>query len=80
MHTPRRTVSYALLVIMLALASVHSAAAADDPLPSWIDGITKRTIVDFVQRVTTPGGKDFVPECPWQLRRRPPDAAVDRCW
>jgi hypothetical protein len=62
MHTPRRTLSYMLLVITLVLASVHGAAAADDPLPSWTDGIAKRAIVDFVQRVTTPGGKDFVPE------------------
>ena len=46
----------------LVLASVHGAAAADEPLPSWTDGIAKRAIVDFVQRVTTPGGKDFVPE------------------
>ena len=61
MHTPRRTRSYMLLVITLVLASVHGAAAADEPLPSWTDGIAKRAIVDFVQRVTTPGGKDFVP-------------------
>ena len=61
-YTPRRTRSYMLLVITLVLASVHGAAAADEPLPSWTDGIAKRAIVDFVQRVTTPGGKDFVPE------------------
>ena len=35
MHTPRRTRSYMLLVITLVLASVHGAAAADEPLPSW---------------------------------------------
>jgi len=40
---------------------VHSAATADDPLPSWTDGAAKRAIVDFVQRVVTLGGKDFVP-------------------
>src|SRR5689334_2947755 len=62
MRTPLRTLSYALLVVTLALVSVHGAAAADDPLPSWTDGAAKRAIVDFVQRVTTPGGKDFVPE------------------
>src|SRR5262245_8113761 len=45
---------------VLAFAPV--AIAADDPLPSWNDGSVKRAIVDFVQRVTTPGGKDFVPE------------------
>ena len=62
MHTPRRTLSYTLLVVTLVLASVYGAAAADDPLPSWTDGTAKRSIVDFVQRVTIPGGKDFVPE------------------
>jgi phosphoserine phosphatase len=45
----------------MALAAAHVAAAADDPLPSWNEGAAKRAIVDFVQRVTTPGGPDFVP-------------------
>jgi hypothetical protein len=58
MYTSLWTVFGASLVLL----SVHLAAAADDPLPSWQDGAAKRAIVDFVQRVTTPGGKDFVPE------------------
>jgi hypothetical protein len=62
MRTPLRILSSALLVVTLVLASVYGAAAADDPLPSWTDGTAKRAIVDFVQRVTTPDGKDFVPE------------------
>lgn len=33
-----------------------------DPLPSWNDGSPKEAIVDFVARVTTEGGADFVPE------------------
>lgn len=37
------------------------AAAATDPLPSWNDGPARRAIVDFVERVTKPGGPDFVP-------------------
>lgn len=32
-----------------------------DPLPSWYEGASKRAIIDFVQRVTLPSGKDFVP-------------------
>jgi phosphoglycolate phosphatase-like HAD superfamily hydrolase len=44
------------------LAALQIAAAADEPLPSWHDGAAKRAIMDFVQRVTTPGGTDFVPE------------------
>jgi phosphoglycolate phosphatase-like HAD superfamily hydrolase len=62
MRTPLRTLSYALLVVTLTLVSMHSAAAADDSLPSWTDGAAKRAIVDFVQRVVTLGGKDFAPE------------------
>jgi hypothetical protein len=60
MHTPLRISFPALLVSTLALAAVYVAAAAADPLPSWADGAAKRAIVDFVQRVTTPGSKDFV--------------------
>jgi phosphoglycolate phosphatase-like HAD superfamily hydrolase len=33
---------------------------ANDPLPSWNDGPAKAAIVDFVTRVTTPGGPDYV--------------------
>ena len=31
-----------------------------DPLPSWNDGATKRTIVDFVNRITVEGSPDYV--------------------
>ena len=33
---------------------------ADDPLPSWNDGPTRKSILDFVARVTQAGGPDFV--------------------
>ena len=36
-------------------------AGADDPLASWNDGATKKSILDFVARVTEAGGKDYVP-------------------
>jgi hypothetical protein len=32
-----------------------------DPLPSWNEGPAKQAILDFVVRVTTAGGPDFVP-------------------
>jgi phosphoserine phosphatase len=32
-----------------------------DPLPSWNDGPAKQAIMDFVARVTTEGGPDFMP-------------------
>jgi hypothetical protein len=38
-----------------------SNAALSDPLPSWQDGATKQSIVDFVTRTTTEGSGDFIP-------------------
>lgn len=46
------------LAVLLALAPL---AAAAEPLPSWSEGQAKRSVVEFVQRVTTAGGADFVP-------------------
>ncbi|HEU4431324.1 MAG TPA: HAD family hydrolase [Myxococcota bacterium] len=43
------------------IVAATAAAAATDPLPSWNDGATKQSIVSFVERVTKPGGPDFVP-------------------
>jgi phosphoglycolate phosphatase-like HAD superfamily hydrolase len=45
--------------MLVALAGV--ANAQPDPLPSWNDGAVKKSITDFVARVTTQGGADFVP-------------------
>ena len=44
------------LCAMFAMAAV----AQNDPLPSWNDGAVKKSITDFVARVTTQGGPDFV--------------------
>jgi phosphoglycolate phosphatase-like HAD superfamily hydrolase len=50
-------------VMMLAFwLAISSLAIAADPLPSWKEGGAKRSIFAFVQRVTAPGSKDFVPE------------------
>jgi len=49
----------AALMCVLTLATVVARAA--DALPSWNDGAAKQSIVDFVKRVATKGGKDFVP-------------------
>jgi phosphoserine phosphatase len=38
------------------------AAGSDLPLSSWNDTAPKKAIVVFVERVTTPGAPDFVPE------------------
>lgn len=54
---PRPTGSLAFAVAALAAAT----ALAADPLPSWNDGPSKKSIVDFVARVTREGGPEFVP-------------------
>jgi hypothetical protein len=43
------------------LRSAPALAQGADPLPSWNDGASKKSIIDFVTRVTTQGGPDFVP-------------------
>ena len=48
-----------LLLCMAAL--VAPAAAAADPLPSWNEGKAKKSVLDFVERVTKAGSADFVP-------------------
>jgi hypothetical protein len=53
-----------LLVVGLAVAFLTGSALARqpaDPLASWNDGAAKKSITDFVARVTMEGGADFVP-------------------
>jgi phosphoglycolate phosphatase-like HAD superfamily hydrolase len=53
----------ALLTLLLAFGLCGQPCAwaqAPDPLPSWNDGAVKKSITDFVARVTTQGGADFV--------------------
>jgi phosphoglycolate phosphatase-like HAD superfamily hydrolase len=57
----RRTLLTALLAFAFASGVARSAFAQTDPLPSWNDGTVKKSITDFVARVTTQGGPDFVP-------------------
>jgi phosphoglycolate phosphatase-like HAD superfamily hydrolase len=56
----RRT-PFALLFLLLACWSAAAPAQAPDSLPSWNDGPVKKSITDFVPRVTTLGSADFVP-------------------
>ncbi|MET3907808.1 phosphoserine phosphatase [Bradyrhizobium sp. S3.3.6] len=48
------------LGLALGLTCSFSALAEVDPLPSWNATPTKQAIVEFVGRVTTAGGPDFV--------------------
>jgi hypothetical protein len=45
----------------LGLLLLTRVVLAADPLPSWNDGPAKKSIVEFVSKVTTPGSPDFVP-------------------
>jgi hypothetical protein len=48
-----------LATVMLAFAATF--AFAQDPLSSWNEGPVRNAIVSFVERVTTPGGAEYVP-------------------
>jgi len=54
----RRMVGFVLL--LLAVGVLANSAEAGDPLPSWNEGAAKRSIIDFVNRVTQPNSPDFV--------------------
>jgi hypothetical protein len=47
--------------VLLCMTAAGAQAQPADPLPSWNAGVAKARIVAFVQAVTEPGGKDFVP-------------------
>lgn len=47
--------------VLLAVLLAGRCLYADDPLPSWNEGAAKKAIIDFVERVTKPGGPEFVP-------------------
>jgi hypothetical protein len=59
------------LLAGVALAPAATAVRAQDRLPSWNEGPSKRAIVEFVSRVVGKGGPDFVP---------PPERIAGRCW
>src|SRR5262245_42565616 len=44
-----------LLPLFFSLIALHA-----DPLPSWNETAAKRSIVSFVERISTPGSADFV--------------------
>jgi hypothetical protein len=50
-----------LAVGVFACCCGGPALAQSDPLPSWNDGAVKKSITDFVARVTAQGSGDFVP-------------------
>ncbi|WP_422925499.1 HAD family hydrolase [Singulisphaera sp. PoT] len=46
---------------MWGTSEARAQEFAKDPLPSWQEGRARRSILDFVERVTREGGPDFVP-------------------
>ena len=57
----RRSLFALSLVVLGLCGSAFAQAQPADPLPSWNHGSAKTSIIDFVTRVTTQGGADFVP-------------------
>lgn len=57
----RRTLFAALLAPALVPVSTMAQNGGNDPLPSWNESARKKAFLDFVERVTAQGGRDFVP-------------------
>lgn len=53
-------VSMKAILTLTALLIPVSSLLAKDPLPSWNDGSSKKSIVSFVQKTTTRGGSDYI--------------------
>jgi haloacid dehalogenase-like hydrolase len=51
-------VATAFIAVVVCTTSI---ARAGDPLPSWNDGAAKKSIIEFVEKVTREGSPDFVP-------------------
>jgi len=50
-----------LAILGFVPALVQQVSAQANPLPSWNEGAAKKSIVEFVAKVTKKGGRDFVP-------------------
>src|SRR5215471_4258586 len=59
-ESPVRFIFRSLVMASATLLFPAALAQAADPLPSWNEGAAKKTLVDFVAKVTQEGGKDFV--------------------
>jgi phosphoserine phosphatase len=46
--------------LLICLCFLTGCGGGEDPLPSWERRDARRTVVDFVERVTDPNGPDFV--------------------
>src|SRR5215468_8849798 len=57
----RRGMLTASLVSLISALVGRVEQAKSDPLPSWNEGAVKKSLTDFVTRVTSQGGSDFLP-------------------
>ena len=48
------------MIVAVLIGRIAVPALAADPLESWREGANKRLIIEFVEKVTTPGRPDFV--------------------
>lgn len=60
-YVDRRSMLAGLLLSAAATPMAGRALAQADPLPSWNEGKSKKSILDFVSAVTHEGAPDFVP-------------------
>ncbi len=56
-----RTQNLMVATLFCALSIAATVSQAAGPLPSWNDGEAKKSIIQFVAKVTKEGGPDFVP-------------------
>jgi hypothetical protein len=49
-----------LIIAIAVICTISVESSADNPLASWNDGPTKKSIVDFVTRVTDKNGNDYI--------------------
>jgi phosphoglycolate phosphatase-like HAD superfamily hydrolase len=62
MELTRRNLFKGSAALIVAASASRVVSAADDPLPSWNDGATKKAILDFVNATTDRVSPKFVPE------------------
>src|SRR5580693_1083817 len=61
--SPRQRVTLLFVMVLIVAACADGQvqnASAIDPLPSWNEGASKKSILDFVARTTTPGSAGYV--------------------
>jgi phosphoglycolate phosphatase-like HAD superfamily hydrolase len=58
---PALAVAPFVVSVLIVTVCSHWAVAQTDTLPSWSDGSARQSIIEFVEHVTTEGGRDYVP-------------------